>query len=206
MSLYALLDSETDSIVLQYPLTIFNIRALFPNVSLPEFPTPEQLISLHLVIVQEIPYPNNDPKFYNIVEINPINTNGFWTQTYSITEIRPIRKEKIKKLVKEHLANKRYEMEIGGVIWNDLLVDTDRSAQAKLSSVFVLIKNELWTSGKWKFKDGKFRLLNKNQMLDLCLTVMNHVKICYEKEDQIIQWIDEHDDDFNKINNWTWSD
>jgi hypothetical protein len=83
MNIYAQLDI-TNSEVMSYPLTIFQIRALYPGVSWPDEPTPEALLVYNLVIVYLTDPPAPISKKYIVVEGTPAQDpdDGLWYQVW----------------------------------------------------------------------------------------------------------------------------
>jgi hypothetical protein len=80
MTIYAQLD-EAELVVTEYPLTIYQIRALYPEVSWPLEPDAAALDVYHLVIVVETPPPPPKKK-YIIVEVDPAKIDDVWTQQW----------------------------------------------------------------------------------------------------------------------------
>jgi hypothetical protein len=93
--IYAQLDT-TDQIVETYPLTIFQIRALYPSVSWSDEPDQEALAEYHLVVVEEIDPPAPIKKKFIVVEGLPAQDpeDELWYQVW----IQQLKKtKKIKK-------------------------------------------------------------------------------------------------------------
>jgi hypothetical protein len=201
MAIYALLDASNTTVV-QYPITIYGIRGMFPNISWPAAPTAEQLLPYHLVIVTEVTMPTQTKKTV-VTEGTPVKQpDGTWLQVFIVSS-KSRDREMVRAEQKRHLAEKRYEKECGGIMINDMFFATDREAQAKLNTIYVMIKNGLWTSGKWKLKTGKFRLLNAETMEQICLAVANHVKTCFDHESDLVDFVDATED-LDTIESWTW--
>jgi len=78
---YALLD-ETNTTVVEYPLTIYQIRGMFTNISWPDEPNEEALATYHLVIVARVD-PPVERTGYDIVEGTPMIVDGVWTQVWT---------------------------------------------------------------------------------------------------------------------------
>lgn len=195
MALYAQLDSNR--VLVTYPLSIYNLRWLYPNVSWPEEPTQESLDPFDLVIVFPTEAPVATKRNQEVVELDPApDVNGIWYQQWEVRRINQPLSE-CKRKEKEHLSERRWEKETGGAIWNGWPVHTDRETQGKLSALYVMAINDLWPGGRWKFKDNVSRTLTKEQAIEMCLTVAAYVQGCYEQEGAILDAIDaaETDDD-----------
>lgn len=83
MTMYA---EVVDNLVTQYPLTIFQIRSLYPEVSWPDEPSAEALAEYNLVIVWPIKPPKvrkNLTLTEGTPEYNPSNLH--WEQVWIVT-------------------------------------------------------------------------------------------------------------------------
>jgi hypothetical protein len=74
-----------DNIVTQYPLTIFQIRTMYPSVSWPDEPSAEALATYNLVVV----WPTRSPKIckkHKLAEAMPEydHTQVRWEQTWIV--------------------------------------------------------------------------------------------------------------------------
>lgn len=89
-------------------------------------------------------------------------------------------------LTKEQLlayaADKRWQKEVGGTVWNGHGVATDRPSQSKSLAEFVAISANLRTDPSlWKFKDG-FAELSSADMSQVVLAGRAHVAACFAVE------------------------
>jgi hypothetical protein len=187
MTLYAQLDSNR--MLVTYPLSIYNIRWLYPNVSWPDEPTQDALDQYNLVIVHETTPPTPTKRNQEVVELDPApDANGVWWQQWTVQKINQTLAACQEK-ERETLSNKRWEKETSGISWNGWLVDTDRESQGKLSALYIMCVNNLWAGGRWKFKDGISRELTTAQAIEMCLTVAAYVQSCYDAEGLILDQI-----------------
>lgn len=93
--------------------------------------------------------------------------------------------------LKSYAAEKRWEVEISGVIWNGYTVATDRDSQGKLMAEFIAINAGLRTDPSgWKMKSGEFVLLTNAEMLNVIVTARTHISNAFEKERQILDEIE----------------
>lgn len=200
MSLYAQLNSN--NVIESYPLSIFNLRWLYPHVSWPEEPTQDVLTPFNLVIVYETSPPLPAKRNEEVIEVAPVpDENGIWRQVFEIQKINQTLSE-CKQKEKSYLAQKRWEKETGGYVWNGWPVHTDRETQGKLSALFLMASSDLWTEGRWKFKDDVSRILTKAQAIEMCLAIGSFVQGCYEQEGVILDVIEAAETDDEAIN-WT---
>ena len=99
-------------------------------------------------------------------------------------------------LMKAHhkalLANKRWEVETGGAVINNIQFATDRESQTKYTAVAVAISqaDPMTWSINWKTNDGQFVTLNAQQMMGAINYVMYHVQNSFNKEYEFQQQID----------------
>lgn len=200
MALYAQLDSN--NVLESYPLSIFNLRWLYPYVSWPEEPTQDVLTPFNLVIVYETTPPLPAKRNEEVIEVDPVpDENGIWWQVFKIQKINQSLSE-CKEKEKAYLAQKRWEKETGGYVWNGWPVHTDRETQGKLSALYLMAIGDFWTEFRWKFKDDVSRILTKAQAIEMCLAVGNFVQGCYEQEGVILDAIAAAETDDEAIN-WT---
>lgn len=79
------------------------------------------------------------------------------------------------------LADKKYQVETSGIVWNGWPVDTDRESQFKLGMAYMLARDGFWNDG-WKFADGVYRTLTRDEIIALALAVGAHTQACYATE------------------------
>lgn len=90
-----------------------------------------------------------------------------------------------------YAAQKRYEKEIGGTIWNGWPVHTDRESQSKIIAERLAIEaGERTDPDGWKFADGVFRMVSNADFMDLASDVRQHVRDCFALEAAILAQID----------------
>ena len=92
-----------------------------------------------------------------------------------------------KEHVKSNLANKRWQVETGGITIDNVGYATDRESQTKYTAVAVAISQadpNTW-SIDWKTNEG-FVQLNAQQMMVIVNIVMNHVQSSFTKESEFI--------------------
>ena len=123
---------------------------------------------------------------WTYTESTPVQSNGTWHQSWT-TSLRS------KEEIKQQISNKRYEVEVGGVVIDNNKYSTDRESQTKYVAVAVDISQQSnidsW-SITWKTSDNQFVSLNANQMTQLISSVRQHVQSCYDKEFEYYELID----------------
>jgi hypothetical protein len=103
MYTYAHLNETNDS-VLDYPLSIYQVRSLLTNVSFPDNPSFSQLLDLHIVKVIEVEKPDPSSLSYEVIEATPVKNeiDGLWYQTWTeianTTSLDEYKSEKITEL------------------------------------------------------------------------------------------------------------
>ena len=188
--------SLVENAIDQYPLTIFQIRAMYPSVSWSDSPTDEALAPYNLVIV----YPTDPPLLTKknrntttVIEVTPvyISATGHWEQAWAIVSTSLV---DTRKMSKARIAKERYQVETGGldVVINGIhrRVATDRETQSKLIGLYLLAKENKLVSINWKFMDGVFVNLTTEQATMLSLAVSKHVGDCFDREHNLCKLID----------------
>lgn len=105
-------------------------------------------------------------------------------------EPEPPTPEQIKASLADHAAQKRYEKEVGGTIWNGWPVHTDRESQSKIIAEGLAIEaGERTDPDAWKFADGVFRMVSNEDFTSLASAVRQHVRDCFALEGQVLALI-----------------
>ncbi|WP_185756003.1 DUF4376 domain-containing protein [Brucella anthropi] len=90
-----------------------------------------------------------------------------------------------------YAAQKRWETEVGGTVWNGWPVLTDRDSQNKITSEAVAIeKGERLDGDPWKFADGEFRPLTNAQMDSLAAAVRLYIRDSFAIEARVVAEIE----------------
>lgn len=98
----------------------------------------------------------------------------------------------LKNHIKSKVANKRWEVETGGVEINQKKFSTDRESQTKYTAVAVAISQSdpLTWNINWKTGDGTFITLNAQQMTEVIDIILAHVQSSFNREFELINQID----------------
>lgn len=90
-----------------------------------------------------------------------------------------------------YTARKRYAKEVGGTVWNDWLVHTDRDSQSKIIAERLAIEaGERTDPDGWKFADGVFRMVTNADFMVLASAVRQHVRDCFSLEAAVLAQIE----------------
>jgi len=93
--------------------------------------------------------------------------------------------------LKNYVAAKRYDIETGGTVWNNISLATDRESQTKIIAEFVAIMaNVRGNAGGWKSKSGTFVDLTDQDMQGLVMAVRAHVAAAFATEAEVLAAID----------------
>lgn len=80
------------------------------------------------------------------------------------------------------VANKRWEVETGGIVVDGRRVDTDRESQAQLNNSYSSLKLGLIEDTQWKDADGNFTLVTLVELEPIAQAVAQHVRACFVAE------------------------
>lgn len=90
-----------------------------------------------------------------------------------------------------YAAEKRWQTEVGGTIWNGWPVLTDRESQNKITAEALAIeKGERLDGDPWKFADGEFRPLTNAQMDSLAAAVRVYIRDSFAIEARVVAEIE----------------
>lgn len=143
------------------------------------FKSAEARQELGLVEVSEQPQP--DPRYFYSSE-DPQNP-GSWISV-------PVPAEQLKVQLKDYAANKRWQVENGGIIVQGMNVPTDDIAQRKISELRRRVRDsEVPVPFNFKASNG-WVSLNQAQIIALDKAVAAHVQVCYSQEYTVITMID----------------
>ncbi|WP_027469167.1 DUF4376 domain-containing protein [Deefgea rivuli] len=89
---------------------------------------------------------------------------------------------KSRAAIATEIADRRWQKEVGGTIWNGHPVNTEREAQSKLNAAITSgVTLGVWTAG-WKFDDGVFRTVTQDELKSIGAAVATHVGNAYAWE------------------------
>lgn len=105
--------------------------------------------------------------------------NGKVTQAYTAVDVDL---DVAKEQAREVLADKRYEVETGGITVNGTLVKTDRETQAILTAARTRALEDANFSVDWKISNGVFATLDAATIIAIANAVADHVQACFSNE------------------------
>lgn len=114
-----------------------------------------------------------DERYYWVNEVR----NGA-SVTYEGT---PKDLDTVKKLILADLANKRYQVEVGGLELNGSVIATDRDTQAKISGAVTAVAAGLPAPITWKGPGG-FVTLDGPTLTAIALAIATHVQAAFANE------------------------
>lgn len=86
-----------------------------------------------------------------------------------------------------YAADKRWQVEQGGMIWNGWPVATDDRSQGKINSEVLAVQiGERADGEQWKFADGVFRPLTNEQLVDMGRAARAHVSNSFVSEGALV--------------------
>jgi hypothetical protein len=91
--------------------------------------------------------------------------------------------------LKSYAAEKRFEVETGGITVGDAQVATDRESQAMISGAFAYVQQNPDAAIKWKGENG-FVTLDAAAVTAIADAVGAHVQACFAKEADVAAAID----------------
>lgn len=186
---------------LTYPVGESFIRSSNADKSLPAILSESDIDALGYATVLDTPRPT--AKRYEMVrELAPQkNANGDYAKQYEVVPLPfdPIKDEagtilktteevkaeylaQWKTELNDHVAQKRFAVETGGVTLPDgTTIKTDRESQAQLSSAYTSLKNGLIPSTQWK-ADGTWLTVTLAEIEPIAQAVAVHVANSFNKE------------------------
>lgn len=92
---------------------------------------------------------------------------------------------------KAALADHRWKVETGGVVFMGHPVSTTRESQGTITAAFIVAQGGQLPNGVgWKGLDGAFFHITPQQVAQLYATVAAHVQACFAREAELVALID----------------
>lgn len=82
----------------------------------------------------------------------------------------------------QEIAESRYALETGGVLFAGSVINTERDSQAMLSGALLCVTRNPATIINWKGDGGVWVQLNKEAVEAIADAVSNHVQACFSAE------------------------
>lgn len=124
----------------------------------------------------------SDDVYHSVVTNRPDNKimipddNGHPTISY------PTKPARTKESLLVDLADKRWQVETGGIVVAGIHAATDRESQAQLNNVYVSLKAGLIINTPWKDADGCFKVMTLSDIEPVAHAVASHVSACFSAE------------------------
>lgn len=104
---------------------------------------------------------------------------------------------KFEALTKQHLINKykadlasiRYDREVGGVEFENVVVKSDRESQSTITSTAMMFSTGILTSTEFKCENDEWIVCDKAKFDLLTMTVAGHVKFCFTAEAKLLEYL-----------------
>lgn len=95
-------------------------------------------------------------------------------------------------LLAAYAAQRRFEVETGGITVGGQAVATDRASQAMVTGAYVEAQGNAAFTTQWKQPDGSFVLLTATQIIAIGQAVRGHVAGCFAAEAEVVAAITAH--------------
>jgi hypothetical protein len=162
----------------EYPITEQQIRANHPHTSFPAVMEPE-----HVADHGYLPVAANPPVYnqatQTVTEATPELVNGIWRQAWTLAD-KPL--AECKANLKALVAEKRWQVEMGGTTVAGIPLKTDAESQSKMTGALSFVARKPARAIKWKGADGSFTTLNKAQIEALSDGAGEFVALCFDAE------------------------
>ena len=144
-------------------------------------------------------YPNPPPpgltEAIESVGLLLVNADGVWTANDAVAAEAIAASYDAKPYVvaqqKTALANHRWGVETGGVMFGTHPVHTTREAQGTLTAALLAVSAGAYPANtQWKAANGEFFALPANQVASLYATVAGHVQACFAREAALVAQIE----------------
>ena len=167
---------------------MFSKSALFTDVLIkPVKPTQEQIDRLAEVNALDLTNAGNWAyTINNYVQYGYIksSTDKIVGELYS-PAVEESSKKHLLDVLSAKLATYRYEKEISGVNYGELIVQTDRESQATATSTIVALQGGLIDHVNFKFKNG-WKALGAGEFLAVATLLSVYVNSCFAAEEMTI--------------------
>lgn len=96
----------------------------------------------------------------------------------------------VSKIVQKRIiADSRFEAETSGIIFNGMLIRTDRESQATLTNAYIRVQQQPFALIDWKTESG-WSQVDKATIEAWCIAVGAHVHVQFSKEKALCEQID----------------
>tara|TARA_R110000772_G_scaffold22153_1_gene60143 strand:+ start:5093 stop:5659 length:567 start_codon:yes stop_codon:yes gene_type:complete len=97
---------------------------------------------------------------------------------------------KAKSVVRQRIAEQRYNFEVGGIEVDGLHVRTDRFTVERIYQARVLAKENAEFITAWKLSDDSFITLNADSIINIADSITTHITLSFYKEMDLNSLVD----------------
>ncbi|HHO0771198.1 TPA: DUF4376 domain-containing protein [Aeromonas hydrophila] len=120
--------------------------------------------------------------YHSVVTNRPANKIMIPGDSGHPTLSYPMKPARTKESLLAELADKRWQVETGGIVVAGIRAATDRESQAQLNNVYVSLKAGLIINTPWKDADGYFKVMTLSDIEPIAHAVASHVSACFSAE------------------------
>jgi hypothetical protein len=106
--------------------------------------------------------------------------NNNWVIRTALPTFEQLKAEKLNAL-----ADKRWEVETGGITFGSFKLATDVTSQTKYIGAVVGAQIDPTSIVNWKMDDGTFVELNATEITEIAMIVRSHIQACFDKEAEL---------------------
>lgn len=147
----------------------------------------EVLDGLGLSVLNMPNQPVFDSRYQAISVGNVIESDGVYSGSWVLSDIDLTKEQRA-----ELIADKRYQVETGGVEVAGYQIPTDRHTQQVLTAMYVKAKEDSEYTKRFKTSFG-FLTLTAEQIIQIADSVHAHVQAAFDREDELLTAIDNGD-------------
>lgn len=100
----------------------------------------------------------------------------------------------LKSLIRRKIAEKRLSVEMGGVMYQGVLIPTDRNTQSVLTSMNLRSDRDPTYTEQFKVGEGTWITLDREKIVEIGNQVFNHVSWCFAREKELNALLDSGED------------
>jgi len=99
-----------------------------------------------------------------------------------------------KSVIRRKIAEKRLSVEMGGVMYQEVLIPTDRNTQSVLTSMNLRSDRDLTYTEQFKISEGTWITLDREKIVEIGNHVFSHVSWCFARERELNALLDAGED------------
>lgn len=130
-----------------------------------------------------VPQPEHNPLTHTITPTTSVNLdNGTYTMGWIVDE-KPV--DEVKSALLQRIAERRLEIETGGVPYLGRSFKTDPASQAKVGFAYIHARSDPTFTTAWKDAAGVFLAMNNAEVVAFGETMFGFVALCFQREEQL---------------------